>query len=99
MRQSKKLNHRENNDIKSEVEASTQISQLGYEQAKLELKTRQEMESKAREEEAKQLTKPQMPTNNPETDPKVTEWASKNTWFWFRFAMTTTAFDSIQKTY
>ena len=53
--QSKLKVARENNDIKSEVEASTQISQLGYEQAKLaELKTRQEMESKAREEEASQ---------------------------------------------
>jgi len=96
--QSKLKTARENNDIKSEVEASTQISQLGYEQAKLaELKTRQEMESKAREEEAKEPKKPQMPTNNPETDPKATEWASKNTWFGSDSAMTYTAFDLHRK--
>ena len=96
--QSKLKVARENNDIKSEVEASTQISQLGYEQAKLaELKTRQEMESKAREEEEKQPTKPQMPANNPETDPKATEWASKNSWFGSDAAMTYTAFDLHRK--
>jgi hypothetical protein len=96
--QSKLKTARENNDIKSEVEASTSISQLGYEQAKLaELKTRQEMESKAREEEAKNPKKPQMPANNPETDPKATEWASKNTWFGSDSAMTYTAFDLHRK--
>ena len=96
--QSKLKTARENNDIKSEVEASTSISQLGYEQAKLaELKTRQEMESKAREEEAKNPKKPQMPANYPETDPKATEWASKNTWFGSDSAMTYTAFDLHRK--
>ena len=45
--QAKLKTARENNDIKSEVEATTAMSQLGYEQAKLaELKTRQEMEAK-----------------------------------------------------
>jgi len=89
---------RENNDIKSEVEASTQISQLGYEQAKLaELKTRQEMESKAREEQEKQPKEPEIPATSGQTDPRATEWASKNAWFGTDSAMTYTAFDLHRK--
>jgi len=89
---------RENNDIKSEVEASTQISQLGYEQAKLaELKTRQEMESKAREEQEKEPKKPELPETTGQTDPRATEWASKNAWFGTDSAMTYTAFDLHRK--
>jgi len=89
---------RENNDIKSEVEASTQISQLGYEQAKLaELKTRQEMDSKAREEQEKEPKKLELPETSGQTDPRATEWASKNSWFGTDSAMTYTAFDLHRK--
>ena len=96
--QSKLKVARENNDIKSEVEASTQISQLGYEQAKLaELKTRQEMESKAREEQEKEPKKPELPETTGQTDPRATEWASKNSWFGTDSAMTYTAFDLHRK--
>ena len=96
--QSKLKVARENNDIKSEVEASTQISQLGYEQAKLaELKTRQEMESKAREEQEKEPKKPELPEPTGQTDPRATEWASKNAWFGTDSAMTYTAFDLHRK--
>ena len=96
--QSKLKVARENNDIKSEVEASTQISQLGYEQAKLaELKTRQEMESKAREEQEKEPKKPELPETRGQTDPRATEWASKNSWFGSDSAMTYTAFDLHRK--
>ena len=87
---------RENNDLKSEVEATTAMSQLGYEQAKLaELKTRQEMEAKRAKE------KPKEDATHPPTldtpDPKARDFASKNRWFGTDSAMTYTAFDLHRK--
>ena len=87
---------RENNDLKSEVEATTAMSQLGYEQAKLaELKTRQEMEAKRAKEQPKQDTT--IPPSLDAPDPKAKEWASKNRWFGTDSAMTYTAFDLHRK--
>ena len=95
--QAKLKTARENNDIKSEVEATTAMSQLGYEQAKLaELKTRQEMEAKRAEAQSKQeQTIPPVSPDAP--DPKASEWASKNRWFGTDSAMTYTAFDLHRK--
>jgi len=94
--QAKLKNARENNDLKSEVEATTAMSQLGYEQAKLaELKTRQEMKAKAAKEQPKQAET--MPPNLDAPDPKAREWASKNKWFGTNSAMTYTAFDLHRK--
>ena len=87
---------RESNDLKSEVEATTAMSQLGYEQAKLaELKTRQEMEAKRAKEQPKQDTT--IPPSVDAPDPKAQEWASKNRWFGTDSAMTYTAFDLHRK--
>ena len=94
--QAKLKTARENNDIKSEVEATTAMSQLGYEQAKLaELKTRQEMEAKRAKEQPKQDTT--IPPSVEAPDPKAQEWASKNRWFGTDSAMTYTAFDLHRK--
>ena len=87
---------RENNDLKSEVEATTAMSQLGYEQAKLaELKTRHEMEAKRAKEQPKQETT--IPASLDAPDPRASEWASKNRWFGTNSAMTYTAFDLHRK--
>ena len=87
---------RENNDLKSEVEATTAMSQLGYEQAKLaELKTRQEMEAKRAKEKPKEETT--LPPTLDTPDPKARDFASKNRWFGTDSAMTYTAFDLHRK--
>jgi len=94
--QAKLKTARESNDLKSEVEATTAMSQLGYEQAKLaELKTRQEMEAKRAKEQPKQDTT--IPPSLDAPDPKAKEWASKNRWFGTDSAMTYTAFDLHRK--
>ena len=94
--QAKLKTARENNDIKSEVEATTAMSQLGYEQAKLaELKTRHEMEAKRAKEQPKQETT--IPASLDAPDPRASEWASKNRWFGTNSAMTYTAFDLHRK--
>ena len=94
--QAKLKTARESNDIKSEVEATTAMSQLGYEQAKLaELKTRHEMEAKRAKEQPKQETT--IPANLEAPDPRASEWASKNRWFGTNSAMTYTAFDLHRK--
>ena len=94
--QAKLKTARESNDLKSEVEATTAMSQLGYEQAKLaELKTRQEMEAKRAKDKPKQdMT---IPPGVDAPDPKAQEWASKNRWFGTDSAMTYTAFDLHRK--
>jgi len=94
--QAKLKTARESNDLKSEVEATTAMSQLGYEQAKLaELKTRQEMEAKRAKDKPKQDTT--IPPSVDAPDPKAQEWASKNRWFGTDSAMTYTAFDLHRK--
>ena len=90
---------RDTDDKKSEVEALTAISQLGYEQAKLaEMKSRQQMEETARETARKQGPAARYPTQpTPPPDPKAEDWAEKNEWFGKDNAMTYTAFDLHRK--
>ena len=85
-----------NEDAKAEVEALTQISQLGYEQGKLaELKTQHQMQETAAKERP---VKAQQPIKQPApVDPKAEAWAEKNQWFGKDNAMTYTAFDLHRK--
>ena len=88
---------RQNEDSKSEVEALTQISQLGYEQGKLaELKTQHQVQETAAKEQPVQ-TPVQQPVQQPARDPKAEAWAEKNEWFGKDNAMTYTAFDLHRK--
>jgi hypothetical protein len=89
---------REDGDLKAEIAAQTEISKLGYEEAKLsEIKSRQ-TEPKAEEKVVKQpeiQAQTQEQPINP--DPKAQQWASKNTWFGQDEAMTYTAFSLHKK--
>ena len=80
-------------DLKAEIAAQTEISKLGYEEARLlDLKSRQ---SEAKEVEPKiQLNQQQaVQQEQPITpDPKAQNWAQRNTWFGQDEAMTYTAF-------
>ena len=88
---------RQNEDSKAEVEALTQISQLGYEQGKLaELKTQHQVQETAAKEQPVQ-TPVQQPVQQPARDPKAEAWAEKNEWFGKDNAMTYTAFDLHRK--
>jgi len=87
---SKLAKAREENDLKAEVAAQTEISRLGYEEARLkELKSRQTSEPEQTEVQQPQPQVQEQPIN---PDPKAQEWASKNTWFGQDEAMTYTAF-------
>ena len=91
---------RQNEDSKSEVEALTQISQLGYEQGKLaELKTQHQMqETAAKEQPVQQQPVQRQPMQQaPARDPKAEAWADQNEWFGKDNAMTYTAFDLHRK--
>src|SRR6056300_1395906 len=88
---------REDGDLKSEIAAQTEISRLGYEEAKLmELKARPE-----RKTEEKVVQQPQIQAQTQEQpinpDPKAQQWAQKNTWFGQDEAMTYTAFSLHKK--
>ena len=88
---------RTNEDSKSEVEALTSISQLGYEQAKLaEIKSQHAMQDSAANERP---TLQQQPVRQqaPVKDPKAEAWADENDWFGKDNAMTYTAFDLHRK--
>jgi hypothetical protein len=80
-------------DLKAEIAAQTEISKLGYEEARLlDLKARQ---SETKEIEPKvqlnqqQAVQQEQPIN---PDPKAQNWAQKNSWFGQDEAMTYTAF-------
>jgi hypothetical protein len=84
---------RTDGDLKAEIAAQTEISKLGYEEARLlDLKARQsetkEVEPKIQlnQQQAVQQEQPIAP------DPKAQTWAQKNTWFGQDEAMTYTAF-------
>jgi hypothetical protein len=84
---------RTDGDLKAEIAAQTEISKLGYEEARLlDLKARQ---SEAKEIEPKvqlnqqQAVQQEQPIN---PDPKAQNWAQKNSWFGQDEAMTYTAF-------
>ena len=85
---------REDGDLKAEIAAQTEISKLGYEEARLaEIKSKQVVEPKAEERVVRQ---PQIQSQVQEQpinpDPKAQQWAQKNTWFGQDEAMTYTAF-------
>ena len=87
---------RTNEDSKSEVEALTAISQLGYEQGKLaEVKSQQAMQETAANEKPTLQPQPTQPV--PARDPKAEAWADNNEWFGKDNAMTYTAFDLHRK--
>jgi len=94
---SKLAKAREEGDLKSEIAAQTEISRLGYEEARLmELKARPER--KVEEKEIKQpQTQPQTQEQPINPDPKAQQWAQKNTWFGQDEAMTYTAFSLHKK--
>ena len=89
---------REDGDLKAEIAAQTEISKLGYEEAKLsEIKSRQ-TEPKAEEKEVKQPQyQPQTQEQPVNPDPKAQKWAQENTWFGQDEAMTYTAFSLHKK--
>jgi hypothetical protein len=95
---SKLAKAREDGDLKAEIAAQTEISKLGYEEARLaEIKARPE--TKAQETEVKQpqvqnVQAQEQPIN---PDPKAQSWAQKNTWFGQDEAMTYTAFSLHKK--
>ncbi len=88
---------REDGDLKAEIAAQTEISKLGYEEARLaEIKTRQTAEPKVEEKVVSQpQIQPQEQPINP--DPKAQQWAQQNTWFGQDEAMTYTAFSLHKK--
>jgi hypothetical protein len=83
---------REDGNLQDEVTAQTEISRLGYEEAKLlDMKARgtEKEEPAATYQPEKNQTKQEAPIN---PDPKAQAWASKNEWFGKDEAMTYTAF-------
>jgi hypothetical protein len=95
--QEKLKSARLNEDAKAEVEALTQISQLGYEQGKLaEIKTQHQMQETAAKEKPVRTEQPVVKPSAP-VDPKAEAWAEKNEWFGKDNAMTYTAFDLHRK--
>ena len=87
---------REDGDLKAEIAAQTEISRLGYEEARLiELKARPEKKQETEVKQPQIQPEIQEPQINP--DPKAQDWASKNTWFGQDEAMTYTAFSLHKK--
>jgi len=86
---SKLARAREDGDLKAEIAAQTEISKLGYEEARLaEIKSKQSAQPV--ETEVRQPSVRMEQPINP--DPKAQDWASKNSWFGQDEAMTYTAF-------
>jgi len=90
---------REDGDLKAEIAAQTEISKLGYEEARLaEIKSKQVVEPKAEERVVKQPEIQRQVQEQPiNPDPKAQQWAEKNTWFGQDEAMTYTAFSLHKK--
>ena len=87
---------REEGDLKAEIAAQTEISKLGYEEARLsEIKSTREKtvepETIEKPVQQKQMEQPINP------DPKAQNWAEKNTWFGQDEPMTYTAFSLHKK--
>jgi hypothetical protein len=87
---------REDGDIQGEINATKDISRLGYEEARLaEIKVKN---AKPVETEVQQpVATPRQPAQPINPDPKAQAWASKNSWFGQDEAMTYTAFGLHQK--
>jgi hypothetical protein len=85
---------REDGDLKAEIAAQTEISKLGYEEARLaEIKSKQTIEPKVEEKVVRQPEiQPQVQEQTINPDPKAQKWAQENTWFGQDEAMTYTAF-------
>ena len=83
---------REENDIKSEVEAQKEISRLGFEEARLnELKTSQAKKEQIMQQPQEEAVTPQQ---RPPIDDKTQEWIDNNkSWFGKVKGMTATAYD------
>jgi hypothetical protein len=82
-------------DATAQVEANKRIAALAFDNAKLEQKKSEPVET---EQPVQQLSDggrlpQQTPQNLPDPDPKAEEWAARNTWFGKDRAMTFTAFE------
>ena len=89
---------REANDLKSEAEALTAISELGYKKAKLaETKVSQEAFEKQQSEKKPDVNLNRQTVARGTPDPKAEAWSERNTWFGQDTAMTYTAFDLHKK--
>ena len=84
---------REDGDITAEVAAQTEISKLGYEEARLaDLRSRAEKEVKETNVQRPTLAQNNIQQEQPVApDPKAQSWAEKNEWFGKDMAMTNTA--------
>ena len=82
---------REDNDIKSEIEAQKEISRLGYEEARLaDLKASQTK----KESDVQKSEEQPVPQQRPPIDEKTQEWIDNNkSWFGKVKGMTATAYD------
>src|SRR6056300_857673 len=90
---SKLAKAREDGDLKAEVAAQTEISKLGYEEARLmELKARPETKAQETEVKQPQIQPAQTQEQPVNPDPKAQSWAQNNSWFGQDEAMTYTAF-------
>ena len=96
---SKLAKAREDGDLKAEIAAQTEISKLGYEEARLkEIKSRQEEAPKAEEKQVKRPEYQEQEQPQPvNPDPKAQTWAQNNKWFGQDEAMTYTAFSLHKK--
>jgi len=82
-------------DVDAQVSAQEQIAQLTMEAARLSsIKSSQELPKQQKEVT---INPQQQFAQNPQTDPKAEEWASRNSWFGNDSAMTYTAFDMHKK--
>ena len=96
---SKLAKAREDGDLKAEIAAQTQISKLGYEEARLaEIKSKQDNKPESVREPVKATEVRQQTVQQPiNPDPRAQSWAQKNSWFGSEEAMTYTAFSLHKK--
>ena len=96
---SKLAKAREDGDLKAEISAQTQISKLGYEEARLaEIKSKQDNKPESVREPVKTTEVRQQTVQEPiNPDPRAQTWAQKNSWFGSEEAMTYTAFSLHKK--
>jgi hypothetical protein len=95
---SKLAKAREDGDLKGEIAAQTEISKLGYEEARLaEIKARPEPKAQETEVRQPQIQPAQTQEQPVNPDPKAQKWAQENTWFGQDEAMTYTAFSLHKK--
>ena len=94
---SKLAKAREDGDLKAEIAAQTEISKLGYEEAKLaEIKSKPAPKAETKEVKQPEI-QPEEQKQPINPDPKAQSWAAKNEWFGQDEAMTYTAFSLHKK--